>query len=479
MARRKVLARRNMARTKQTPRKSTGLRAQRRESQIWDERQLQWKEPHAQMIKLKEPIFTQNDNNWCQKPLYYQQSNSNKQYLIIMPFPVSIFFRHKHKQREDKYIVKYDISIDEYLNFAKIPESLWEFPCGDIVAAIHDKNDKLYIFKYNHNKPHKAYILDLITAKWTIEAPEEEDEDDDLIDNEVRNDENKEEEDPDTDIIQCPNMMIINKSNGSTEGHFVYCHSKRGYHVIYNFDTKKFIQQTNNNCNLIKLDGNAVEWPERTCFSPNIVYIKHLHKLMIIGASNYDPTNFMGNFGEVWTFDVEKENAKWENRKDLQIPNFDIRLHDTAVTIGFDSIVYVWCVGVDTGPNEKRGAGGCRVNEAKIWCLDLYEMKWYESNKYLPEYILDSYNELETLNTFITTNNRYVHHYNPGGPMISYTAHVKICLYDVCPMEIKKNHRERYDKLIFGFVRDVRKVLDVNVPDYLSKLILQYFTLFV
>ena len=275
------------------------------------------------------------------------------------------------------------------------------------------------------------------------------------------------------------NMILVKKADGTKQIHFVYCH-ERGYHAIYNFKQNKFIQQTDNNCHLIKLSASRFEdWPDGDIYwSPNMVYIKHLGKLMIFGATNHDYYNSMeySAHGDIWSFDIENENAKWENLSDLKIPRWNTGYLPTAVVIGFDSVIYLFCVG-------EYIAEGTILR--KVWCLDLYSMKWHESEKNFPGNILDEWFGINVLNTFIETNNGYVHHYFPGkGDWIAafgskYTCHHKICLYDVCPSKIKASHHQRYKTLVFGFVRREKKKFDLIVPDCLIKLCLIYFTIFV
>ena len=167
--------------------------------------------------------------------------------------------------------------------------------------------------------------------------------------------------------------------------------------------------------------------------------------------------------------------------KDIEWPKtLHIAGRQNVVIKGFSNFVYLIC------RNRYKSESGMthdwiEMHELEIWCLDVIDKKWYKSEKKLPGYMTgDEYSAFgDVFKCFVSVGDGYIHYYNAH----KYDIHDRISLYDLSPLDLQKKiemrMRNKWKVYVFGFIKqEIESKYEINVPDYLKRIVLAYYTMF-
>ncbi len=443
-----------MARTRQAARKSKSHRAPR-EQLATDTLSRRWAEPHAKLTHLPPPITTERVT--ASTAIYWKPKHSKKEYLIFVP-KEEFMTRHvwdKEQQRSTfksecikPCITKYDVEEQKYIKMVDAPKDFeWFIHSAHFIDT---RNDKLYIFSSVTKQAgnilsvqeniHDLLILNLNTNKWTILK----------------------------DQIKFPESLNIFRAKFNfvnNECHILYHNHKGGHHAKYNFDEDAFVELENGAAAIKAAEDEILrDYYPGIKYSANCVYIEPLNQFVAIG---HDQKN--EPMDSLWILDLNDVGSKWM-KSDIEWP-WDLRLdrEHTVMIKAFDSIIYIIC----KSTHFLYGPTFDNKHELKTWCLDIIGKKWYKSDKKLPDYMYDD--EYLTMEKwFVAAGNRYLHFY------YEKEIHDRIDLYDLAPEELKKmidkRMKEEWKVYVFGFIKQsVEKKHNLNVPDYLKRIVLYYY----
>ena len=106
----------------------------------------------------------------------------------------------------------------------------------------------------------------------------------------------------------------------------------------------------------------------------------------------------------------------------------------------------------------------------EIWVFDTLFNKWYKSEHCVPI----CFAAVESCVVVLKWSDDCLH-------IIDFQdgTHYKVNIYALIPSELQKEHRSKFEPLIFGFVREFEKKNIISIPYVLKKLIWKYYPLFV
>ena len=103
----------------------------------------------------------------------------------------------------------------------------------------------------------------------------------------------------------------------------------------------------------------------------------------------------------------------------------------------------------------------------QIWCHHLLDNQSYKSKHRVPEIM---YTDMSDFTYVIKDGQNNAHILNYAG------KHVKVDLYKLIPKELLKSHREYYQPLIIGYLREKENENDIScIPFVLKTIILKFF----
>ena len=172
--------------------------------------------------------------------------------------------------------------------------------------------------------------------------------------------------------------------------------------------------------------------------APLIAYLSEINEIVMIRCCDYSKAS-------VWSLKINKESVgKWMKCMDSEI---DGSKHYGFVH-GFGHIMYI-------------------IDGRQIWCLDMIDKKWYKSDKIFSRLITSRYG------CFAASGGRYCYYLTENSRCF------KIDLFEAAPIELQNKIKQRYEiknnKICIGYCRENEKDLQLNIPDYLKRIILRYF----
>ena len=224
------------------------------------------------------------------------------------------------------------------------------------------------------------------------------------------------------DLITFPSISHISSSN---QAHII----QDNYHKILDCNSL----QTNNKM--------KINYPRVRC--PKLIYYESKDTLFIMGGYH---CSVICSFGV-------KDESGWIKYEQEMPHNVNNDMYDAI--LAFDNIIFVFYF-------QTSGS-------TDIYCFDLINNKWFKSKYCIPGGMYSS------SRIFVIKHGTNMAHILDFG----VKKHVKVCLIDLIPNELKKLHQNRFNKLVIGYVKRQEKVCDIyNVPFVLKQLIFKYFPQF-
>eukprot|EP01084_Bolivina_argentea_P119708 212227_1 len=149
--------------------------------------------------------------------------------------------------------------------------------------------------------------------------------------------------------------------------------------------------------------------------------------------------------------------------KQFSVLPIDVSIYEAEMAIGFEHILFVM-------------QRNWESTEQDIWCLDLLTCRWFECQKKYPMG-LKLWETNHCYDQNITTNDNYLHILGEG-------EHVKISLFDIIPESLYCEYKNRYNLLVFGWIRRFETnngqfVMIDDFPSCLKRLMLLYISHFI
>ena len=110
-------------------------------------------------------------------------------------------------------------------------------------------------------------------------------------------------------------------------------------------------------------------------------------------------------------------------------------------------------------------------------CFDLFDKIMYKSQKILPQ---KTWYLTRWENNFVITVNGFAYYINTTHrDALESHKNMKISMYDAVPDELRLLREDRNDNILRGFIRrECDNTFNLNFPQYLTKIVLKYYSYF-